>query len=192
MSTRPEDTHTQSSTPPRTGIASSGGSLSRAERRYEWIQESSKKSLPSWRTPARRRLLVRLNWACIAIMSAIAVAGYFWLPIILAWLPMTVAIIASWTMLRVTIDSKDTAPAHYLDEFEAATLLNARSSALSVVSSILFVMALVLIFTSTLELGDGHRLAYTAGAIAILTFFVAAIIPAAAMAGTMDPDADDR
>ena len=58
-------------------------------------------------------------------MAAIAVVGYFWFPIILAWLPMTVVICTVWTMLRVTIDSKDTAPARYLDEFETATLLRA-------------------------------------------------------------------
>lgn len=162
--------------------------LTRAEKTYEKNYARTSQSLAAWRTPARRQLLVRLNWACIAIMTAIAVAGYFWFPIILAWLPMTVAICTAWTMLRVTIDSKDTAPTRYLDEFEIATLLTARSRALSVTTWILFGIAIVLIFASSLQLGDGHRLAYTAGAIAILTFFVAAIIPAAAMTETMDPD----
>ena len=62
--------------------------------------------------PGGRRLvvaLVRLNWASLGIMAAIAVAGLL-VPIILAWLPMTVVICTVWTMLRVTIDSKDTAP----------------------------------------------------------------------------------
>ena len=158
-----------------------------AERRYEKNVASISDRLPAWRTASRRRLLVRLGWGCLAIMTAIAVAGYFWTPIILAWLPMTVAIIVFWTMLRTVIDMKDVAPARYLDEFETETLLRARSQALSTVSGILFVMAIVLIFVSTLELGDGHRLAYTAGALSILAFFVAAIIPAAAMAKTMEP-----
>ena len=106
-----------------------------AERRYEKNLERTETSLPTWRTAARRRLLVRLNWASLSIMAAIAVAGYFWFPIILAWLPMTVVICTVWTMLRVTIDSKDTAPARYLDEFETATLLQARSRALNLVTS---------------------------------------------------------
>lgn len=167
--------------------------LTRAEKRFEKTQSRTEQSLPSWRTPERRRLLVRLNWASLAIMTAIAVAGYFWFPIILAWLPMTVVICVVWTMLRVSIDSKDNAPARYLDEFETATLLRARSRALSVVTGGLFVISMVLIFGSSLEIGDGHRLAYSMGGLGILTFLAGAVIPAAAMAGTMDPvDADDR
>lgn len=174
-----------------TKTARTGDTLNAAERRYEKNVARTEGSLRSWRTPQRRRLLVRLNWVCVAIMAVIVVAGYFWLPIMLAWLPMTVAICTVWTMLRTVIDVKDAAPARYLDEFETETLLRARSQALGATSGFLFVMALVLIFVSTLELGDGHRLAYTAGGLSILAFFVAAIIPAAAMAKTMEPqDAD--
>lgn len=174
-----------------TGTAPPAAALTAAERRYEKQVSRTERSLSSWRTPQRRRLLVRLNWGCIAIMAAIAVAGYFWRPIVIAWLPMTVAICTVWTMLRTVIDVKDAAPARYLDEFETQTLLQARSTALSVTSGILFAMALVLIFVSSLELGEGHRLAYAMGGLAILAFFVSAIIPAAAMARTMEPqDAD--
>lgn len=169
-----------------TDTTRTGETLTAAERRYEKQVARTENSLRSWRTPQRRRLLVRLNWACVAIMAAIAVTGYFWNPVILAWLPMTVAICTVWTMLRTVIDVKDAAPARYLDEFETETLLRARSHALSAVSAILFVMAIVLIFVSTLKLGDGHRLAYTVGGLSILAFFVAAIVPAAAMAGTME------
>ncbi|MFN7241884.1 MAG: hypothetical protein ACK4M5_01325, partial [Dietzia cercidiphylli] len=70
-----------------------------AETRYAKNTAQLSGSLTSWRTPERRRLLVRLNWSCVAIMAAIAVVGYFWLPIILAWIPMTVAICTVWTML---------------------------------------------------------------------------------------------
>ena len=163
--------------------------LSRAEQRYEKTQSSTATSLTSWRTPARRRLLVRLNWTSLGIMAAIAVAGYFWFPIILAWLPMTVVICTVWTMLRITIDSKDTAPARYLDEFETATLLDARSQALQLVTAGLFVISILLIFVSSLQLGDGFRLAYAMGGLGIITFLAGAVIPAAAMARTMDDEA---
>lgn len=163
-------------------------SLTTAERRYEKMIEQNGTRLPTWRTAARRRLLVRLNWASLGIMAAIAVAGYFWFPIILAWLPMTVVICTVWTMLRVTIDSKDTAPARYLDEFETSTLLQARSRALNLVTSGLFAISLVLIFGSSLELGDGHRLAYMMGGLGIILFLAGAVIPAAAMARTMNDD----
>lgn len=173
---------------PTTGGTSTGDALTRAERRYEKTQAATTASLPSWRTPARRRLLVQLNWASLAIMAAIAVGGYFWLTVIIAWLPMTFVICVVWTMLRITIDSKDTAPARYLDEFETATLLRARSHALSLVTGALFVISMVLIFGSASELGDGHRLGYLMGGLGILTFLAGAVIPAAAMAKTMDPD----
>lgn len=166
-------------------------SLPAAGSRYAKNLARTRGSLPGWRTPARRRLLVRLNWACIAIMAAIAVAGYFWFPIIVVWLPMTVAICTVWTMLRITIDAKDTAPATYLDELESATLLEARSRALNLVNGGLFVISMVLIFGSSLELGDGHRLAYAMGGLGILTFLAGAIVPAAAMARTMDPGDDE-
>lgn len=162
--------------------------LTRAERRYERTLESTEKSLPRWRTAPRRRLLVRLNWSSLAVMAAIAVAGYFWFPIILAWLPMTVVICVVWTMLRITIDSKDTAPARYLDEFETATLLQARSRALNLMSTGMFVISMVLIFGSSLQLGDGHRLAYMMGGLGIITFLAGAVIPAAAMARTMNDE----
>lgn len=166
--------------------------LTRAERRFEKMRAQTERSLPSWRTSARRRLLVQLNWTSLAIMAAIALAGYFWKPIILAWLPMTVVICVVWTMLRITIDSKDSAPAPYLDEFETATLLRARSRALSVVTGGLFVISMVLIFGSSLEAGDGHSLAYLMGCLGILMFLAGAVIPAAAMAGTMEQGADER
>lgn len=173
------------------GDAARGYTLTRAERRYERTQASVAGSLRSWRTPARRRLLVRLNWASLAIMAAIAVGGYFWLGIIIAWLPMTVVICVVWTMLRITIDCKDTAPAGYLDEFETATLMAARSRALSLVTGALFVISMVLIFGSASELGDGHRLAYLMGGLGILTFLASAVIPASAMVKTMDTPADE-
>lgn len=185
MSTNQNDTHAGTTRP---AARSTNDTLTKAERRYEKNLEQTETSLPSWHTPARRRLLVQLNWICIAIMAAIAVGGYFWLPIVIAWLPMTFAIITSWTMLRVSIDSKDVAPSRYLDEFEASTLLHARSRALSVTTGILFVIAIVLIFASSLQIGDGHRLAYCMGGLAILTFFVASIIPASAMAKSMAPE----
>lgn len=161
-----------------------------AERRYEKQVARTENSLRSWRTPRRRRLLVRLNWACIAVMTAIAVAGYFWLPIVIAWIPMTVAICTVWTMLRTVIDIKDAAPASYLDEFETQTLLQARSRALSALVGICFVIGIVLIWGSSWEIGDGNRLAYSMGGLAILGVFVAGVIPAAAMARTMDPSED--
>lgn len=163
------------------------GTLTAAEKRYEMTVSRTADSLTSWRTPARRRLLVQLNWTCLAIMAAIAVVGYFWFPILLAWIPMTVAICVAWTMLRTTIDAKDTAPARYLDEFETATLLDARSRALSLVTGALFVISMVLIFVSSFELGDGFRLAYLMGGLGIITFLAGAVIPAAAMTRTM-PD----
>lgn len=158
-----------------------------AELRYEKNATRMAGHLTAWRTPERRRLLVRMNWGCVAIMAVITVAGYFWVPLVLAWVPMAVAVCTVWTMLRIVIDVKDSAPTSYLDEFETQALLRARSRALSVVSAILFVMAMVLIFVSTLELGDGHRLAYTAGSLSVLAIFVCGIVPAAAMARTLDP-----
>lgn len=171
------------SSAPRPDVA-----LTPAEQRYEKTQASTGSSLTSWRTPARRRLLVRLNWISLGIMAAIAVVGYFWFPIILAWIPMTVVICVVWTMLRITIDAKDTAPARYLDELEAAALLDARSRALKLVTAGMFVISMVLIFVSSLQLGDGFRLAYAMGALGIVTFLAGAVIPAAAMAETMDDD----
>ncbi|MGN0101414.1 MAG: hypothetical protein ACI39C_10785 [Dietzia sp.] len=167
--------------------------LSPAELRYEKQLARLEGSLRSWRTPARRRLLVRLNWACIAVMSAIAVTSYFWLPIAIAWIPMTVAICTAWSMLRTVIDMKDAAPARYLDEYETMTLLRARSTALKALVAILMALGMLLVWASSLEFGDGHRLAYALGGLAILGVFVGGVIPAAAMARTMDPaDPEDR
>lgn len=50
--------------------------LTRSEHRFETMQTRTRGSLPSWRTPARRRLLVRLNRASLAIMAAIAGPGH--------------------------------------------------------------------------------------------------------------------
>ena len=165
--------------------------LAGADKRYETNLARTRGSLPGWRTLARRRLLVRLLWVSMVTMAAIAIGGYFWFPIIVAWLPMTAAVVALWIMLRIVIDARDTAPAHYLDELEAATLLEARSRALNLISTGMFVISIVLIFGASFEVGDGHRLAYTMGALGILTFLSSAISPASAMARTMDPGEDD-
>ena len=164
--------------------------LSPAERRYEKQVAKTEGSLRAWRTPARRRLLIRLNWGCIVVMAAIAVASYFWLPVAIAWIPMTAAICVCWSMLRTVIDMKDAAPARYLDEYETQTLLHARSSALKALVAILMAIGLLLVWGSSFEFGDGHRLAYAMGGLAILGVFVGGVIPAAAMARTMEP-ADD-
>ena len=85
--------------------------LTRAERRYVKTNAQMENSLKSWRTPARRAFLVRANWISIALMAVISVVGYFWFPIVIAFIPMTAVLLVAWTMLRVTIDSKDSAPA---------------------------------------------------------------------------------
>ena len=49
--------------------------LTTAEQRYETNVARLSGRLPALRTPPRRRLLVQLNWGCLAIMTAIAVAA---------------------------------------------------------------------------------------------------------------------
>lgn len=168
--------------------------LTRKERRHVTNTERTEGMLTSWRNPARRTLLIRTLWACIAIMAAISVTSYFWMPIVNLWIVMTVVICTVWTMLRITIDSKDTAPTGFLDEFESATLLDARSTALKYTSVSLAIIALVLLVLSSVAFGggphlpDGHRFAYAVGGLALMGFFIGSVIPAAAMAKTMDDE----
>lgn len=168
--------------------ATESNNLNRSEQRYARLTEATRTTLTSLRTPSRRRMLVTALYACLAVMAVVVVTGYFWFTIVVAWIPLTLAVIILWTMLRIAIDKKDEAPLSFLDELEVETLMSARSRAFSVVSWFLFVMAFVLIFGSTFEVGDGHRLAYTMGGLSILAFLTGAMIPAAAMSRTMDDE----
>lgn len=162
--------------------------LTPTEEKFQRRVDLLSSSLPAWRTPQRRQLLVRGLWATIFAMSITSLISYFWFPIALAWVPLGLMGMVLWTMLRTVIDCKDTAPLRFLDEFEAEELLKARSRAFNFVSGALLVMALVLIFGAAFTVGDGHRLAFAVGGFGIFIFMAGSVIPAARMARLMDDE----
>lgn len=78
-----------------------------------------------WRTPERTRALA------ITFFRALALSLVF------------LAAVAVWTLLRGTIDRKDTAPRNNLDGYEQVVLDTWRARALSILTTLLIVGALL-------------------------------------------------
>lgn len=89
-----------------------------ASERWLRRHERTKNMLPTWRTPHRQEILIYTYGIALAIAALSAVMYLVKPPLFLLWIPAMVMLMISWTMLRITIDSKDSAPIDFLDEYE--------------------------------------------------------------------------
>lgn len=162
----------------------------RAENRAErWRrrEETLSTQAPSWRTEARVRLLIRIYLWSLVLGVATTVAQIFWLPLILAWLPFTVIVCVSWTMLRTVINTRDMAPDSELDEYEAKVLSTWQSVAYGWTTLFLLVVALFMIFVAVANPESLHRWVYTGGLLTVLSMMAATAMPTIAYATTFGP-----
>jgi hypothetical protein len=162
----------------------------RAERRAErWAarEDSVSTLLPSWRTERRTRLLIRIYRGSLLAGLATAVAQVFWLPALFAWIPFTVVVCVSWTMLRTVINTRDVAPDSELDEYEATVIRSGQSVAYNWTALLVLAAGIFMVFVSVLSPDNLDRWVYTAGLLCILGMMSATALPTVTYATTFGP-----
>ncbi|MFZ2527946.1 MAG: hypothetical protein WAX14_09875 [Rhodococcus sp. (in: high G+C Gram-positive bacteria)] len=158
-------------------------------RRFLKNQEQTAGWLRSWRTQSRRRLLTVILAVLFAAMFVTSIVTYFTLVAALAWLPLTLAFLVTWTSLQIVSSRLSDAPRHALDEREIAERNSARSIGLSVAQALVLIPILALIFGSTIDSIDHQSLCYAAGCFALASILLAGCLPAMIL-GWIRPDDD--
>lgn len=161
-----------------------------AERRRErWAdrEESLSTRLPRWRTQYRVQVLIRVYLSSLVIGFVTAAAQVFWPPLLFAWIPFTVFICVSWTMLRTVINARDVAPDPELDEYEAAVLRTWQVVAYGWTTLIVLAVSLFMILVSVANPGNLDRWVYTGGLFTVLGLMSATALPTIAYARTFGP-----
>jgi lipopolysaccharide export LptBFGC system permease protein LptF len=162
----------------------------RTERKAErWAARAEDMStrLPTWRTEHRVRLLIGIYcWSLVAGLAT-AVTQVFWTPALFAWVPFTLALCVSWTMLRTVINTRDAAPETELDEYESRILRTWQVAAYGWTTAILFTVSMFMIFVAVIAPDSLDRWVYTAGLLCVLGMLSATAVPTIAYATTFGP-----
>jgi len=159
----------------------------RRTRKFLENQERTAGWMPSWHTRSRRRLLVVILAVVIAAMFTTSIVTYFVQTAAVAWLPLTVALLVSWTSLQIVCGRVSDAPRHALDEREITERNSARSIGLSVAQTLVLVPTIVLIVGSTIESVNHKNLCYAAGGFTLTSILLAGMLPAMIL-GWIRPD----
>ncbi|MEG8177625.1 hypothetical protein GZH49_03640 [Nocardia terpenica] len=160
-------------------------------RRWQEREQKTAGMLPGWRTRTRRRRLVIVVAAAIITMFVIGLLCVFdlrWLP--LALIPVALAFIPAWGILRITLDSHDNAPDQALDEMEIEQRNTARSMGLGVTQGLTIIPVFYLILVGAFFPDtDAFRTAYSGGVMALATLLAGGCTPGMILAWTRpDPD----
>lgn len=167
-----------------------GWAENRAERqaeRWRLREKTLSTQAPSWRTEARVRLLIRIYLWSLVLGVVTALAQVIWLPLVLAWLPFTVIVCVSWTMLRTVINTRDVAPDSELDEYEAKVLSTWQSIAYGWTTLFLMIVAFFMIIIAVANPDSLDRWVYTGGLLTILVTMLSIATPTIAYATTFGP-----
>ena len=102
-----------------------------------------------------------------------------------------------WTILRVSIDSKDRKPLSSLDEYEAQVLDQWRRKAFQLSNAFLFAGGLVTLLVGNWFLGGGitgiigTKYLLGAGYFLLFSYFISATLPAVGYALTFNQNSED-
>lgn len=162
----------------------------RRTRRFLKNEELSAHWMPNWRTRKRRRLLAGLVMTLIGLMFVIAVTTYFARIAAVAWLPVTMLFLPTWTCLQIVSGRQSDAPRHALDEREIAERNSARSIGLSVAQTLVLIPIFVLLVGAGIDSLDHRSLSYSAGGFALASILFSGCLPAVLLAWSR-PDDDD-
>lgn len=144
-------------------------------------------SLPGWRTERRTRLLIRIYLGSLIVGLAIGVAQIFWPPALTAWVPFTLVMVISWSMLRTVINIRDSAPEEELDEYEREILRNWQAIAYGWLVLLALAAAAYMIILGSLAGGDLTHRIYTGGLFTVLVLLLTGALPTIAYATTFGP-----
>ncbi|MBS9373676.1 hypothetical protein [Rhodococcus sp. B50] len=161
-------------------------------RRFLKNEEITSGWMPNWRTRRRRRILAGAVVTLIALMFVTAIASYFTRWAAIAWLPVTLAFLPTWTCLQIVSGRQSDAPRHALDEREIAERNSARSIGLSVAQGLVMLPIFALLWSASIASIDHQALAYSAGGFALASILFSGCLPAVLLAWTRpDDDPED-
>ncbi|OKH66533.1 membrane protein [Mycobacterium sp. SWH-M5] len=152
-------------------------------RRFLKHESTYSNSLPRWRTQGRRRVLVGVLAASLALMVVTSVVCALGIrQAALMWLPACAVFFPAWIVLQIVLGRQSDAPTATLDEYEVAQRNSARSIGLSVIQSLMLVPIFFLIIVST-HLTDADAatirdLAYAGALMALAALMIGSCLPA--------------
>jgi hypothetical protein len=160
-------------------------------RRYLKAEAKYAQSLPSWRSQARRRILVGILVAAILMLVASSIFAFFgpdWAP--LTWVPGALVMTASWSAIQMVSGRRSDAPADALDEWDLQRRNSARSIGFAVTQAFVMIPAFVLIWGTSFT--DDPRLALGGGFLILSGLIAGICTPGIILAWTNpDPDPED-
>ena len=161
-------------------------------RRFLKNEEITAGWMPNWRNRRRRRILAVAVMVLIALMFAASIASYFTMAAAIAWLPVTLVFLPTWTCLQIVSGRQSDAPRRALDEREIAERNSARSIGLSVAQGLLMLPIFALLWSASIATIDHQALAYSAGGFALASILFSGCLPAVLLAWTRpDDDPED-
>lgn len=164
-------------------------------RRFLRHESTYANSLPRWRTQGRRRLLVAILAASLALMvitSVLCAIGFR--QAALLWLPAVAAFFPVWIVLQIVLGRQSDAPTATLDEYEVEQRNSARSIGLTVIQSLMLIPIFFLIGVSTsmtdVDAATMRDLTYAGALMALAALMIGSCLPAMILGWTRRSDAE--
>lgn len=149
---------------------------------YRKQQELTAKMLPRLRPQRARRKLVILHLVVTGIAAASAFLVLIAPAYSLVFAALMLVLASTWTMIRITIDSEDQAPASALDEYQFERLERHRSFSAKLLSFSGSVFAFYLIVRTWFGTGMPHAETLIVGWLLLLATLIFGSYPAFALA----------
>lgn len=146
-------------------------------RRWHERRARTPRRLASWRTPARQRILRIAYNLTLTLGLVTAIVCFFWPPVTFAWVLFTIAVFTIWTMMRATIDGKDTAPAAALDEYENQVLHRWHSLAFGAATTLFTALAVVMMILAVMNPDNLRAYLYSLSLLTLVTLFALVSLP---------------
>lgn len=167
------------------------------QRRFaRWERKASRFQLDSWRSRPRQNLLLTAYFVGLALMLVSTITQLWWQATLLTFTIGSIMSTIAWTLLRITINSKDSAPTIALDEYEADVIHQWRTIAhngitwgtLAIFTTIIFASVQMSVQGGDLFGIDAAHWMYTAGLSLGLLILIFGYLPAVGYVLTFGAD----
>lgn len=164
------------------------------QERYWRYVTSDGPTFPRLRNPRATKALITTYAVMMAAAIVFQLAMFRWPHAVWLFLVCLVIALAAWTVLRSTIDVRDTAPRSELDDFEAEVLAVWRKRALNVLLALLFLGAVTFVIVPAVSSGrlDPAAVGTAAGVFMLYSAGVVSTLPAVGYALTFNRNADEE
>ena len=162
-------------------------------RRWRRNQSRSTNMLRSWHHRAPTLRLIAAFYGCQAVALISVVIGPWWPPAVPACCIAMGLSLVPWTLLRLTIDTKDDAPESVLDEYEQQVVASWSRLAMRLLGYWASLVSILLIFSAVFDFPSHLGLSPTEwniilGEIVLIVSFFCASLPTVGYALTFNTD----